>query len=131
MKFMGNTLSAAAQTIKRCAQYILFAADENEIWRYPRLNLRREGREVAADIETILEVAHVRISLVRDQVVKICWHMEENARRLWSIAYRLWRIAYHITQLADEVGAEVAEMCLRVPRVLLELVERGREVRKT
>ena len=86
---------------------------------------------MAADIETVLEVVHVRVSLVRDQAVKICKHMEEILWHLWGVTYRLWRIVYHLTQLVDEVGVEVAEMSMRAPRVLLELAERGREARRT
>ena len=124
---MGSTISATAQTFKQSVQYILNATDENEVWRYPRLDLQQEGRQLAADIETVLEVIHVRVSRVRDQAVRICMHLDEMLWHIWGVTYRLWRIVYHLIQLMDEVGGEVAEMSLRVPRVLLELAERGRE----
>ena len=127
---MGNTLPAFAYTIKICAQYILFAADETETWRYPRLNLRRECRELAADVETVLEVMHVRANMMWRSVIKICSHLEEIMWRVWCITYRPWRILYHALMMVDEVGAEVVEMLHRVPRVLLELLERAREYGK-
>ena len=82
---------------------------------------------MVADIETVLEVIHVRVSLVGDQAVRVCVHLGEILWHLWGVLYRLWRIVYHLIRLADEVGVEVAEMSLRAPRVLLELAERGRE----
>ena len=101
---MGSTISAVALTFKQSTHYILNAADANEVWRYPRLDLQQEGRQLAADIETVLEVIHVRVSLVRDQAVRICMHLDEMLWHIWGVTYRLWRIVYHLVQLADEVG---------------------------
>ena len=72
----------------------------------------------------------VRVNLVRDQVTRIHHHLEEIMWHLWGILYRVWRIVYHVVQMLDEVGAVVLEMYIRVPRVLLELVERAREWRR-
>ena len=127
LRYMSNTLPALTLKAKSCAQYILFAADETETWRYPRLSLRRERRELAVDAVTVLEVMHVRANMMRDQANKICSHLEEIMWWAWCITYRIWRILYHALMMVDEVGAEVVEMLIRVPRVLLELLERARE----
>ena len=126
---MGNTASTIVLTIKRSTQYTLCAADAAEIWRYPRLDLRQEKREAASDLETIIEVIHVRVNMVRDQMTTMGGHLVEIMWHLWGILFRLWRLVYHLGMMADEVGAEIAEMAQRLTPVTLELLERARERR--
>ena len=124
---MGNTVPAVAHSVKQSIAYVLFAEEGAGVWRYPHTNLQREAQHVALDVETILEIMHVRLSMVWEQLSRIAHHTQVIVERLGRIAYRLWRIVYHLLQLADEVVAEIVEMSMRVPRVLLELLERARE----
>ena len=126
---MGSTISAIAFTAKCCVQYILLEADDHEEWRYPRMSLQQVRHDVALDLETILEIADVRINKMRDQVTRICEHVTEISLRLEGILYRMWRVIYHMAMMVDEVGAEAVEMFRHVPMVLLEMLERAREWR--
>ena len=127
---MGNTLPAIAYTAKHTVQYTLFATDDNAEWRYPHQSFSEARHELATDVDTALQVMEVRINLIREQIPKIHNHLDEIMWRLGAILFRIWRIAYHVIQMLDEVGAVVVEMCIMVPRVLLELGERAREWRR-
>ena len=124
---MGNTLPAIACTVKWVIEYTLLARDDNETWRYPRLDLRQERQELAMDVAAVLEVVQDRLSKLHDQARKIGGRVLEIVERLLSILYRMWRAVYHVFHMVDEVVAELVEMLHRVPRVLLELLERSRE----
>ena len=125
---MGNTLTAARDVVTEGARYTFTASDDQEPWRYPRVNFAWELHSMQTELAIIRRITWFRVLCCLDQLARMLSHLEEIVARLIGILFRVWRLGIHLLMLIDEVGGRVVAKAGRGVPMLLELTERAREV---
>ena len=125
---MGNTLTAARDVVTEGARYTFTASDDQEPWRYPKVNFAWELHSLQTELAIIRRITLFRLLCSLDQLARMIIHLEEIVARLIGMLFRVWRLGVHLLMLIDEVGGRVVAKAGRGGPMLLELTERAREV---